>query len=140
MSHGATALEVGPKVPTQGAFVQPTVLTDVTPDNPTYHMEFFGPVSMLFRAKDEYDAVRIANDSPFGLGGSVLTRNGKHGAEVAARLSTGMVYVNHPTRVKADLPFGGISRSGYGRELTGLGIKEFVNHKLISVVDIDAEF
>ncbi|MCW2480880.1 NAD-dependent succinate-semialdehyde dehydrogenase [Candidatus Symbiopectobacterium sp. NZEC135] len=140
VSHGATALEVGPKVPTQGAFVQPTILTDVTPDNPAYHTEFFGPVSMLFRAKDEDDAVRIANDSPFGLGGSVFTRNGKHGADVAARLSTGMVYVNHPTRVKADLPFGGIRRSGYGRELTGLGIKEFVNHKLISVVDIDAEF
>ncbi|WP_440866795.1 aldehyde dehydrogenase family protein [Symbiopectobacterium purcellii] len=140
VSHGATALEVGPKVPTKGAFVQPTILTDVTPDNPAYHMEFFGPVSMLFRAKDEDDAVRIANDSQFGLGGSVFTRNCKHGAEVAARLSTGMVYVKHPTRVKADLPFGGILRSGYGRELTGLGIKEFVNHKLISVVDIDAEF
>ncbi len=103
-------------------------------------MEFFGPVSMLFRAKDEDDAVRIANDSPFGLSGSAFTRNGRHGAEVASRLSTGMVYVNHPTRVQADLPFGGIRRSGYGRELTGLGIKEFVNHKLISVVDIDAEF
>ena len=140
VSHGAVALEVGPRVPTTGAFVQPTILTDVTPDNPAYHMEFFGPVSMLFRAKDEDDAVMIANDSPFGLGGSVFTRDTKHGAQVAARISTGMVFVNHPTRVKADLPFGGVRRSGYGRELTGLGIKEFVNHKLISVVDIDAEF
>lgn len=61
-------------------------------------------------------------------------------ADTAKRISTGMVYINHPTRVKADLPFGGVRRSGYGRELTGLGIKEFVNHKLISVVDIDAEF
>lgn len=140
VSHGAIALEVGPKVPQQGAFVQPTILTDVTPDNPAYHMEFFGPVSMLFRAKDEDDAINIANDSPFGLGGSVFTRNTAHGAEVAKRISTGMVYINHPTRVKADLPFGGVRRSGYGRELTGLGIKEFVNHKLISIVDIDAEF
>ncbi|BES83381.1 succinate-semialdehyde dehydrogenase [Pectobacterium araliae] len=140
VSHGAIALEVGPIVPQQGAFVQPTILTDVTPDNPAYHMEFFGPVSMLFRAKDEDDAINIANDSPFGLGGSVFTRNPAHGAEVAKRISTGMVYINHPTRVKADLPFGGVRRSGYGRELTGLGIKEFVNHKLISIVDIDAEF
>jgi succinate-semialdehyde dehydrogenase / glutarate-semialdehyde dehydrogenase len=140
VAHGATATEVGPKVPAQGAFVQPTILTDVQPENPAYFTEFFGPVSMVFRAKDEDDAVRIANDSPFGLGGSVFTRDTKHGAEVAAQISTGMVFVNHPTMVKADLPFGGIRRSGYGRELLGLGLKEFVNHKLIDVVDIDAEF
>lgn len=140
VEHGATATEVGPKVPNRGAFVQPTILTGVTPDNPAYSMEFFGPVSMLFRAGDEADAVRIANDSPFGLGGSVFTSDTRHGAEVAAKISTGMVFVNHPTMVKADLPFGGIRRSGYGRELLGLGLKEFVNHKLVDVVDIDAEF
>lgn len=140
VSHGAHAVEVGEAVPSKGAFVQPTILSNVTPENPAYHMEFFGPVSMLFRAADEDDAVRIANDSPFGLGGSVFSGDPQHGAAVAARISTGMVYVNHPTRVKADLPFGGIRRSGYGRELIGLGIKEFVNHKLISIVDIDAEF
>ncbi|MBS1208523.1 MAG: succinate-semialdehyde dehydrogenase [Proteobacteria bacterium] len=140
VAHGATATEVGPKVPEQGAFVQPTILTNVTPDNPAYYWEFFGPVSMLFRAKDEADAIRIANDSPFGLGGSVFTADTTHGAEVAAQISTGMVFVNHPTMVKADLPFGGVRRSGYGRELIGLGIKEFVNHKLIGIVDIDAPF
>ncbi|MFC3396332.1 NAD-dependent succinate-semialdehyde dehydrogenase [Brenneria rubrifaciens] len=140
VSHGANALEVGPAVPKQGAFVQPTILTDITPDNPAYYLEFFGPVSMLFRAKDEDDAVNIANDSPFGLGASIFTRDTAHGAEVAKRVSAGMLFINHPTRVKADLPFGGVRRSGYGRELTGLGIKEFVNHKLISIVDIDAEF
>ena len=137
---GANATEVGPPVPTQGAFVQPTILTEISDDNPARNWEFFGPVSMLFRAKDEDDAVRIANDSPFGLGGSVFTSDPKHGAEVAKRISTGMVFVNHPTMVKADLPFGGIRHSGYGRELLGLGIKEFVNHKLIDVVDIDAPF
>jgi succinate-semialdehyde dehydrogenase / glutarate-semialdehyde dehydrogenase len=137
---GATATEVGPPVPNRGAFVQPTILTDVADSNPVRYWEFFGPVSMLFRAKDEEDAVRIANDSPFGLGGSVFTSDPKHGAEVARKISTGMVFVNHPTMVKADLPFGGVRRSGYGRELLGLGIKEFVNHKLIDVVDIDAEF
>ena len=95
---------------------------------------------MLFRAKDEDDAIRIANDSPFGLGGSVFTSDPEHGKEVAKKISTGMVFVNHPTMVKADLPFGGIKHSGYGRELLDLGIKEFVNHKLIDVVDIDAAF
>jgi succinate-semialdehyde dehydrogenase/glutarate-semialdehyde dehydrogenase len=137
---GATATEVGPKVPEQGAFVQPTILTDIAPDCPARLWEFFGPVSMIFRAKDEADAIRIANDSPFGLGGSVFTSDPEHGAEVAAKISTGMIFVNHPTMVKADLPFGGVRNSGYGRELIGLGIKEFVNHKLIDVVDIDAPF
>jgi succinate-semialdehyde dehydrogenase/glutarate-semialdehyde dehydrogenase len=140
VAYGATATEVGPKVPERGAFVQPTILSDIAADNPARNWEFFGPVSMLFRAKDEDDAVRIANDSPFGLGGSVFTSNPKHGAEVARKISTGMVFVNHPTMVKADLPFGGIRHSGYGRELLGLGIKEFVNHKLIDVVDINAPF
>lgn len=140
VAHGATATEVGPRVPAQGPFVQPTILTGVGEDNPARYWEFFGPVSMLFRAKDEDDAVRIANDSPFGLGGSVFTADTRHGVEVARKISTGMVFVNHPTMVKADLPFGGVRRSGYGRELLGLGIKEFVNHKLIDVVDIDAPF
>jgi succinate-semialdehyde dehydrogenase/glutarate-semialdehyde dehydrogenase len=140
VGHGATATAVGPDAPNQGAFVQPTILTDIAEDNPARYWEFFGPVSMLFRAEDEDDAVRIANDSPFGLGGSVFTADTQHGAEVARKISTGMVFVNHPTMVKADLPFGGVRRSGYGRELLGLGIKEFVNHKLIDVVDIDAPF
>ncbi len=140
VSHGATATEVGSPVPNRGAFVQPTILTNVTEQNPARYWEFFGPVSMLLRARGEEDAIRIANDSPFGLGGSVFTQDERRGAEVARRISTGMVFVNHPTMVKADLPFGGIRRSGYGRELIGLGLKEFVNHKLIDVVSIDAPF
>lgn len=140
VGHGAKAEEVGPPVPKRGAFVQPTILTELAEKNPARYWEFFGPVSMLFRAKDEDDAVRIANDSPFGLGGSVFTSNSAHGFEVAKRISTGMVFVNHPTKVEADLPFGGARRSGYGRELLGLGLKEFVNQKLIDVVDIDAHF
>lgn len=140
VAYGATATEVGPKVPEQGAFVQPTILTNVTSDNPAYYWEFFGPVSMILRASDEDEAVDIANDSPFGLGGSVFTKDEQRGEQVAHRISTGMVFVNHPTMVKADLPFGGIRNSGYGRELLGLGLKEFVNHKLVDVVDIDAPF
>lgn len=119
VEHGATATEVGPKVPEQGAFVQPTILTNVTPDNPAYYWEFFGPVSMILKAKDEQEAIAIANDSPFGLGGSVFTADEQRGLAVAKQVSTGMMFVNHPTMAKADLPFGGIRRSGYGRELIG---------------------
>ncbi|GAA4491234.1 NAD-dependent succinate-semialdehyde dehydrogenase [Gluconacetobacter tumulicola] len=140
VAHGATATEVGPRVPETGAFVQPTILTGMSGDNPARLWEFFGPVSMIFRARDEADAIRIANDTPYGLGGSVFTKDTARGVEVAKKIHTGMVFVNHPTMVKADLPFGGVGRSGYGRELIGLGIKEFVNHKLIDVVDIDAPF
>ena len=140
IAYGANAVEVGPKVPELGAFVQPTILTDVAEDNPARDWEFFGPISMIFRAKDEADAIRIANESPFGLGGSVFTSDPVHGMEIAGKISSGMVFVNHPTMVKADLPFGGVRRSGYGRELIGLGLKEFVNQKLIGVAKIDAAF
>jgi len=140
IGHGATATTIGASVPTQGAFVQPVLLTDLAKDNPAYYWEFFGPVSLVFKAKDEAQAIEIANDSPFGLGGSVFTRDIDRGRKVAAQISTGMVYINHPTAVKADLPFGGVRRSGYGRELIGLGLKEFVNHKLIGVTDIDGGF
>lgn len=140
VAHGATATVIGAQVPSQGAFVRPVMLTGLTTDNPAYYWEFFGPVSLVFRARDEAHAIAIANDSPFGLGGSVFTQDIQHGIEVAKKISTGMVYINHPTAVKADLPFGGIRRSGYGRELIGLGLKEFVNHKLIGVTDIDGGF
>jgi NAD-dependent aldehyde dehydrogenases len=140
VAAGAKAMEIGPKVPAKGAFVQPTILTEVTGENPARLWEFFGPVSMLFRAKDDDDAVRIANDTPFGLGGSVFSKDKARGAAVARRIETGMIFINHPTMVKADIPFGGVKRSGYGRELIGLGLMEFVNHKIIDIVDIDAEF
>jgi succinate-semialdehyde dehydrogenase/glutarate-semialdehyde dehydrogenase len=135
---GAKAIPCGDPVPTAGAFVQPTILTDITPDNPAYYQEFFGPVALFFRVKDEDEAVRLANDSRFGLGGSVFTRDVARGVEVAKRIETGMVNVNHPARLKADLPFGGVKISGYGHELAHLGIEEFVNKKLINVVPIDA--
>ncbi len=139
LAHGATVEVIGPQVPSSGAFFQP-VLLSMSEDSPAYGWEFFGPVSQVIRAKDEADAIRIANNSPFGLGGSVFTQDIKRGVEVAKKISTGMVYINHPTGVAADLPFGGVRRSGYGRELVGLGIKEFVNHKLIAVTDIDGAF
>jgi succinate-semialdehyde dehydrogenase/glutarate-semialdehyde dehydrogenase len=135
---GATAIPLGEPVPTTGAFVQPTILTDLTPDNPAYYQEFFGPVALFFRASSEDDAVRLANDSHFGLGGSVFTQDAERGVEVAKRMETGMVFVNHPTWTKPDLPFGGVKLSGYGHELSNIGIQEFVNKKLINVVPIDA--
>jgi succinate-semialdehyde dehydrogenase / glutarate-semialdehyde dehydrogenase len=135
---GAKAIPCGESVPSKGAFIQPTILTDLTPDNPAYYEEFFGPVALFFRVKDEDEAVRLANDSRFGLGGSVFTSDVEHGIEVAKRIETGMVNINHPARLKADLPFGGVKISGYGHELAHLGIEEFINKKLINVVPIDA--
>jgi succinate-semialdehyde dehydrogenase/glutarate-semialdehyde dehydrogenase len=135
---GAKAIPCGESVPSKGAFIQPTILTDLTPDNPAYYQEFFGPVALFFRVTDEDEAVRLANDSRFGLGGSVFTSDVEHGIEVANRIETGMVNINHPARLKADLPFGGVKISGYGHELAHLGIEEFINKKLINVVPIDA--
>jgi succinate-semialdehyde dehydrogenase / glutarate-semialdehyde dehydrogenase len=121
-----------------GAFMQPTILADITRDNPAYHEEFFGPVALMFRVKDEAAAIALANDSEFGLGGSVFTADETRGKQVASRINTGMMFVNHPTWTAPDLPFGGIKNSGYGRELSGMGIQEFVNKKLVRVVSIDA--
>jgi succinate-semialdehyde dehydrogenase/glutarate-semialdehyde dehydrogenase len=138
--EGVTVEEIGAPVPERGAFVRPTLLTDIPLGSDTAKTEFFGPVTQLYRAVDEDDAVRIANASPFGLGGSVFSNDVARAQRVARRLDTGMVYINQPTGVKADLPFGGVKRSGYGHELTDLGLKEFVNEKLVVVRDIDDAF
>lgn len=138
--EGCTVEEVGDPVPEQGAFFQPTMITDIPEGSKTSQQEFFGPVSQIYRAKDADDAVRIANASPFGLGGSVFTTDEEEGRALARRLDTGMVYINQPTGVKADIPFGGTKRSGYGRELVDLGLLEFVNDKVVVVSDIDGSF
>ncbi|MBA0049543.1 NAD-dependent succinate-semialdehyde dehydrogenase [Streptomyces sp. AJS327] len=137
VNGGATLISTGARVPERGAFVEPALLTDIDERNPVYDQEIFGPIAMFFRVRDEDEAVRLANDSSFGLGGSVFTSDPAHGEEVARRIHTGMVFVNHPTWTKADLPFGGTKHSGYGRELSEYGIHEFVNKKLINVVPID---
>lgn len=134
VAHGATVLTGGQRVAgLDGAFMQPTVLTDIGRDNPAYHQEFFGPVALFFRVADEAAAVALANDSPFGLGGSVFTRNVERGRRVARQIDTGMVFINSAAVSLPDLPFGGVKRSGYGRELSAAGIQEFVNKKLIRV-------
>ncbi|MEV5754984.1 NAD-dependent succinate-semialdehyde dehydrogenase [Actinoallomurus sp. NPDC052308] len=138
VEHGARATEVGDPVPTTGAFVQPTILTEVAKDNPIYGEELFGPVAMFFRVGDEAEAIAVANDTRYGLGASVFTGDEERGREIARHIDSGMVFVNHPTWTSPELPFGGTKDSGYGRELSALGIQEFVNKKLIDVVPIDA--
>lgn len=132
--HGARLLMGGKRIDGRhGYFMQPTILTDISPKNPAYKEEFFGPVAMFFRVKDEAAAVALANDSPFGLGGSVFTQDIERGKRVARKIETGMVYINSDLVSSPELPFGGVKNSGYGRELSGAGIQEFVNKKLIRV-------
>jgi len=128
---GAKVILGGKRIDRPGAFIEATILTDIKPGMAAYHEELFGPVASFYRVKDEAAAVKLANDSPFGLGGSVFTADKKRGENVAALIDTGMVFINHPTWTQPDLPFGGTKRSGYGRELSSLGVEEFVNKKLI---------
>lgn len=115
----------------EGAYYQASILDRVVPGMRAYREEFFGPVALVLRAQDEADAIRIANDSPFGLGGSVWTRDKTNGERVARQLQCGAAFVNGLVKSDPRLPFGGIKRSGYGRELARHGIREFVNAKTI---------
>ena len=134
VASGARVLTGGKRIEGQaGAFMQPTILTDIDKKNPAYHEEFFGPVALFFKVADEDAAVALANDSPFGLGGSVFTQDIERGKRVARKIDTGMVFINSGAVSSPELPFGGVKNSGYGRELSGAGIQEFVNKKLIRV-------
>lgn len=115
----------------RGNFFAPIVLSDIGPDNPLRHEEFFGPVASVYRAADEDDAVRLANDIPFGLGSYVYTTDPEQAQRVADKIDAGMVFVNVVLADGVELPFGGVKRSGTGRELGRLGADEFVNKKLI---------
>ena len=138
LAKGATLVMGGKRIDRPGAFMQPTILADISPGNPAFKEEFFGPVALFFRVKNEDEAVALANDSEFGLGGSIFTKDVERGKRLANRIDTGMVFVNHPTWTTPDLPFGGIKNSGYGRELSSLGIQEFVNKKLVRVASIES--
>jgi succinate-semialdehyde dehydrogenase/glutarate-semialdehyde dehydrogenase len=117
----------------QGNFFSPTVLTDITPDNDAYREEFFGPVAQVYRVGSEEEAIRLANDTPFGLGSYVMTNDEEQARRVADQLDTGMVFINAVGAEGAELPFGGVKRSGFGRELGRFGADEFVNKKMIRI-------
>ena len=134
VAHGARVL-LGGEVPERpGAWYPATVLTNVTAGQPAHDAEVFGPVAAVIEARDEADAIRIANASPFGLGSGVLTRDLERGERIAAEdLDAGMAFVNQNVRSDPRLPFGGVKHSGYGREVSEFGIREFVNVKTVSV-------
>ncbi|MGN6130168.1 MAG: NAD-dependent succinate-semialdehyde dehydrogenase [Nocardioidaceae bacterium] len=118
----------------QGAFFPAGVLTGVTPDNDVFREELFGPVAMMFKVGSEEEAVRLANDTPYGLGSYVFTTDAEQAQRVADRIEAGMVFINGVNADGAELPFGGVKRSGFGRELGRFAIEEFVNKKLIRTV------
>jgi succinate-semialdehyde dehydrogenase/glutarate-semialdehyde dehydrogenase len=135
---GATVVVGGGRPDLPGAFVEPTILTGVTAAMRAYREELFGPVAVVHRVEDDAQAIVLANDSPYGLGGSVFAGDEERARRVADRIESGMVFINHPALSRPELPFGGIKRSGYGRELAELGMLEFANRKLICVVPVDA--
>lgn len=117
----------------EGNFFEPTVLTDIAPDNDAYREELFGPVAQVYRVSSEEEAVKLANDTPFGLGSYVVSTDPEQAERVADQIDAGMVYVNIVGADGAELPFGGTKRSGFGRELGTYGADEFVNKKLIRI-------
>ena len=129
---GATVLVEGGMVKDKpGAWFKPAVLTDVNESMDVYREELFGPVAVIYKARDVDHAIKIANDVPFGLGASIQTQDAALAAEIADKLEVGMVTINAPSGTEANTPFGGVKRSGFGRELGTLGITEFLNYKLI---------
>ncbi|MBW1917150.1 MAG: NAD-dependent succinate-semialdehyde dehydrogenase [Deltaproteobacteria bacterium] len=130
---GARLVTGGKSLDGPGFYYTPTILAEVKKGMPVYDQETFGPVSALITVKDEEEAIAVANDSPYGLGGSIWTRDLKRGERLARRIESGTVVVNTMTKSDPRLPFGGVKRSGYGREMSHYGIKEFVNIKTIYI-------
>ena len=132
IDQGATVLTGGEH---EGNFFSPTLLTGITPDNDGYREEFFGPVAAVYKVSGEDEAIELANDTPFGLGSYVFTTDKEQALRVADQIQAGMVFVNGVGAEGAELPFGGVKRSGFGRELGRYGTEEFVNKKMIRVVE-----
>jgi succinate-semialdehyde dehydrogenase/glutarate-semialdehyde dehydrogenase len=130
VEQGATVVAGGKR---NGNYFEPTVLTDITPENDIYREELFGPVAQVYRVQSEEEAVKLANDTPFGLGSYLMTNDPEQAERVADQIDAGMVYVNIVGADSAELPFGGTKRSGFGRELGHYGADEFVNKKLIRI-------
>lgn len=131
VDKGATLRTGGHKVDGPGAYVEPTVLTDVTPEMRAFSEELFGPAAVIYKVASVEEAIDLANGSPYGLGGSVFSADPAKAQDVADQLDTGMVFINSVAQTQADMPFGGVKRSGVGRELGRFGMDEFVNKKLI---------
>jgi succinate-semialdehyde dehydrogenase / glutarate-semialdehyde dehydrogenase len=130
---GARLLTGGQRLDRAGFYFAPGVLTDIAEDSPAYREEIFGPVALLFRVRDLDEAIRIANDSNFGLGASAWTQNERERDQLIAELEAGMVFINAMVASDPRVPFGGVKQSGYGRELSHYGIREFVNIKTVWV-------
>jgi succinate-semialdehyde dehydrogenase / glutarate-semialdehyde dehydrogenase len=131
VAAGARVLTGGKRVPGKGAFYEPTVLADVPADAPALREELFGPAAPIVAVRDADDAIARANDSRFGLGSNLWTRDLDRARRLARRLEAGSVFINGMVASDARLPFGGIKKSGYGRELSSFGIREFVNVKTV---------
>lgn len=135
LAKGAKLLTGGKRVASKGYFYEPTVITNTTPAMKVLTEEVFGPVAPIIVAKDEVEAIKIANSSEFGLGGSVWTRDIDRGERVAREIETGAVFVNSITKSDPRMPFGGVKKSGIGRELAQFGLKEFVNIKGLNIYE-----
>jgi succinate-semialdehyde dehydrogenase / glutarate-semialdehyde dehydrogenase len=131
--HGAELVLGGKRPDRPGFFFEPTLLTNMKPDNPMYGAEFFGPVAQLFVVDTDEAVIGLANDSRFGLGGAIFSGDAVRARRIASRIESGMMFINSPARSRPELPFGGVKRSGFGRELGKLGLMEFVNKKLVVV-------
>ena len=114
-----------------GQFFMPTILTDITPDNPIFDTEMFGPVASVYKVNNDQEAIELANNSSYGLGNTIFSSDSAHAERVAAQIETGMSWINSGWASLPELPFGGVKNSGYGRELSNLGFNEFVNEHLI---------
>ncbi|MDP5182686.1 NAD-dependent succinate-semialdehyde dehydrogenase [Blastococcus sp. BMG 814] len=136
VDKGATVIAGGQRPDLPGAFVEATILTDVTPEMRAFSEELFGPAAVVYKVKDADEAVELANNSDFGLGATVMSSDLDRARSVAERLEAGMVWINQPTASFPDLPFGGVKRSGYGRELSELAMFEFANRRLLRTVPV----
>jgi succinate-semialdehyde dehydrogenase/glutarate-semialdehyde dehydrogenase len=134
IDKGATVIAGGGRPDHPGAFVEPTILTDVTPEMRAYKEELFGPAAVVYKVADQDEAVALANNSEYGLGATVFSGDLDRARSVAEQIEAGMVWINQPTGSSPELPFGGVKRSGYGRELSELGMYEFANRRLVRVL------
>ncbi|WP_042264228.1 NAD-dependent succinate-semialdehyde dehydrogenase [Paraburkholderia heleia] len=132
---GARIVHGGNRVARPGFYLEPTIVTEIAKDNPLYQQEAFGPVLSFYVVDSEQEAIELANDSKYGLGAFVFDADVEHAKQVASRLEAGMVYINSCFADSPGLPFGGVKNSGFGRELSELGIGEFLNRKLVRVAD-----